>query len=317
MRGSAISKGDYAPPSPRPLHLICFLFLSLSRCPPATPPELFCPPDFTLCPGDAPKPQRWYACLFLGLAKTMPQRDKPDGAASKDHSFYLSKVKTCVVSVPSSRRGSKSSNNSDGAPTPTSAGGSSGNGGGDTSGFAAQATGGGILAPSPANAIVNGMVGRRGSVSSSSSTAAAAAAGLSSPLPSPSAPLDEASGGGAGARGFAREHDEADRGAGGGSGDSGGSRAGGTTERSQSSRSMVMPPPSAAAASGTARRASIAGSEVGAGGGEGPGSPGPRHRVLSIHFFGRAMTLDLWFASESEAVEWQVSLFFLWCARCL
>ncbi|CAN0439532.1 unnamed protein product, partial [Ectocarpus fasciculatus] len=27
--------------------------------------------------------------------------------------------------------------------------------------------------------------------------------------------------------------------------------------------------------------------------------------VMSIHFFGRTITLDLWFASEAEAVEWQ------------
>lgn len=214
-----------------------------------------------------------------GLAT--PQRDKPDGAASKDHSFYLSKVKTCVVSLPSTRRGSRSSS-TDGVPTPTS-------GDGDTAGFGAQAVDGGVLAPSPANPIVSSAdnsAGRRGSASSSSSSAAV----LSSPLPSPS-PLPDAVSGGP--PGFA--HDEADRGAGGSGGDGAGDRAGAKERRSKSSRSMVVMPPNAA-------MVSIAGVA------EGPGSPGPRHRALSIHFFGRAMTLDLWFAGEAEAVEWQVRL---------
>eukprot|EP00903_Cladosiphon_okamuranus_P013726 g12779.t1 len=222
-----------------------------------------------------PHPMKLRLWFNRGALCLTAKRDKPDGAASKDHSFYLSKVKTCVVSLPSTRRGSRSSN-SDGVPTPTSVG-------GYATGFGTQAVDSGVLAPSPANAIFSGVDnvgGRRGSASSFFS-----AAPVSSPPPSPSPLPDAAS---HGASGFA--HDEADRGAGGGGG-TGGS-GGAASKEGPSGRSVVVIPSNDAVVSG-------------AGVMEGPASPGPRHRVLSMHFFGRSITLDLWFAGEVEAVEWQ------------
>ncbi|CBJ28940.1 hypothetical protein Esi_0124_0059 [Ectocarpus siliculosus] len=92
-------------------------------------------------------------------------------------------------------------------------------------------------------------------------------------------------------------HDEADRGAGGGNSRSlHGSGGGGGS---------VPPPPS-----GKGQRPDGDGDGDGDGDASGVVRAGEdwssQHAcVMSIHFFGRTITLDLWFASETEAVEWQ------------
>ncbi|CAN0160317.1 unnamed protein product, partial [Ectocarpus sp. 12 AP-2014] len=225
------------------------------------------------------------------------KRNKPDGKASKDHSFYLSKVKTCLVAVTaavrdsggSSRRGSRnhcsssssssSSGHSDAAVTPR------------------------LPSDASDNASPGGRRNEGGLTTSAVSSSSALALSSSLPIPVPPKHLHGAAGAAAAGsrRGSLEEntaHDEADRGAGGGNSRSlHGSGGGGGS---------VVPPPPAAKGQ----------RPDGDGDGDGDGDASSVVRagedwssqqacVMSIHFFGRTITLDLWFASEIEAVEWQ------------
>ncbi|CAM9705932.1 unnamed protein product [Scytosiphon promiscuus] len=285
-----------------------------------------------------PHPMKLRLWFNRGSLCLTAKRHKPDSATSKDHSFYLSKVKTCVVALPAaaggggggSRRGSgrgskRHGNNSSGSelPAPDSLGSNSSStysgGGVDSFGCGGVSA---FPAPSPSDANDGSVVDvggyeRRRSLSTPTAAVAAASFALPSPLHSPVPPLylhDAGSGGGRG-RGL-REfpHDEADRGAGGRSGGSQDGDGGGIgssssegiayTQRQQQepeSRSLISP---TAAPSGQGE------GMVGAGGSSSRRrrrhhQQHPHQRVLSIHFFGRSITLDLWFATEVEAVEWQ------------
>ncbi|CAM9283267.1 unnamed protein product, partial [Ectocarpus sp. 4 AP-2014] len=221
------------------------------------------------------------------------KRNKPDGTASKDHSFYLSKVKTCLVAVTaavrdaggSSRRGSRNHFSSSSS--------SSGSGHSDAA----------VTPRLPSDASDNASPGGRRNKGglTTSATSSSSALALSSSLPFPVPPKHLPGAAGAAAAGSWRgsleentAYDEADRGAGGGN-----SRS---LHGSSSGGGAVLPPPPAAKdqrpdgdGDGDASSVVRAGEDWSS----------QQACVMSIHFFGRTMTLDLWFASETEAVEWQ------------
>ncbi|CAN0045958.1 unnamed protein product, partial [Ectocarpus sp. 12 AP-2014] len=153
------------------------------------------------------------------------------------------------------------------------------------------------------NASPGGRRNEGGLTTSAVSSSSALALSSSLPIPVPPKHLHGAAGAAAAGsrRGSLEEntaHDEADRGAGGGNSRSlHGSGGGGGS---------VVPPPPAAKGQ----------RPDGDGDGDGDGDASSVVRagedwssqqacVMSIHFFGRTITLDLWFASEIEAVEWQ------------
>ncbi|CAM9698830.1 unnamed protein product, partial [Ectocarpus sp. 13 AM-2016] len=232
------------------------------------------------------------------------KRNKPDGKASKDHSFYLSKVKTCLVAVTaavrdsggSSRRGSRNNCSSS----------SSGSGHSDTA----------VTPRLPSDASDNASPGDRRNKGglTTSATSSSSALSLSSSLPIPVPPKHLPGAAGAAVAGSRRgslgentAHDEADRGAGGGNsrGLHGSGSGGGS-----------VPPPPPPPPSGKGQPPE--GDDDGDGDASSvvrAGEDWSSHQacVMSIHFFGRTITLDLWFASEIEAVEWQGMLTKLSC----
>ncbi|CAN0327068.1 unnamed protein product [Ectocarpus sp. 6 AP-2014] len=229
------------------------------------------------------------------------KRNKPDGTASKDHSFYLSKVKTCLVAVTAAARDSGGSSRR-GSRNHCSSSSSSGSGHSDAA----------VTPRLPSDASDNASPGGRrnkgGLTTSAASSSSALSLSSSLPVPVPPKHLPGAAGAAAAGsrRGSSLEentaHDEADRGAGGGnyrrlhgSGGGGGS---------------VPPPPPPPPPSGKGQRPDGDGDGDGDGDASGVVRAGEdwssQHAcVMSIHFFGRTITLDLWFASETEAVEWQ------------
>ena len=183
------------------------------------------------------------------------QREKPDKAASSDHSFYLSKIKICLLTLPGGSTGE-----------------GRGGGGGGSSRRKRLDESSGVFSSNVSSNVS----------SNDSITVGGGGGSRSSPLPT-----HGRDGFGVIPEGF--RNDKAGRSGGwGGIGDDG-----------------IGDGVAAVGSAAFVSRGLEAGGRQ-----EGEASPPPSSheppRVLSIHFFGRSVTLNLWFSREEEGTTWQV-----------